>query len=284
MEGLRHRAAIGAAKRGLVAALVAAAVVGMIVTPAHAGRRYTTSSAVSGKKGVDFSIQEVNLDSGRASTSSGSGIDCDYQLQFGNIGATSGYWDRSPSDTSVLAHRTCTNGTDDFTWVDACSFVSMDVCPSARPSVDPIVLANRVRDRLPVPGLEISSNPGRGLVGLRTWFWLEGGSRPLSDSLSAFDVRVEVQALPMSYEWNFGDGTTEVTSSPGEPYPQDSPVTHTYEESSAGHTVGYPVSVTTVFEVRWRTNGGRWRTLPGISRTSAREYPVAESQAVNSDE
>lgn len=283
MEGLRHRASIGAAKRGLVAALVAAAAVGMIATPALAGRRYTTSKAHSAGKAVDFSIEEVNLDSGRASTSSGSGIDCDYQLQFGNVGATSGYWDRAPSKTSVLAHRTCTNGTDDFTWVDACDFVSIDMCPRARPSIDPLVLANRVRDRLPVPSLEITSNPERGLVGLRTWFWLEGGGRPLSDSLSAFRVRVEVEARPMSYEWSFGDGTTKVTNSPGNPYPQHSPVTHTYEDSSARYAGGYPVSVTTTFEVRWRTNGSGWRTLPGISRTSEREYPVAESQAVNSD-
>lgn len=105
----------------------------------------------------------------------------------------------------------------------------------------------------------------------------------MSDSLSAFGVRVDVQALPVSYEWDFGDGRTMTTSSPGNPYPKPSPVTHTYERSSAAHPAGYPVSVMSVFDIRWRTNGGRWRTLPGITRTSERAYPVAESQAVNSD-
>jgi hypothetical protein len=283
MEGLGHSSTIRAAAKRIAIVLTALSVVMMIASPALGGRRYATSKAHSDGDGVDFSIQEVDLESGRASTSSGSGVDCNYQPQFGNIGETSGYWDRSPSKTSVLAHRTCSDGTDDFIWVDACDFITADICPVSRPSVDPLVLAQRVRDHLPVPGLTISTNPGRGLVGLKTWFWLQKGGRPLSDSLSAFGVRVDVQALPTSYEWDFGDGRTTTTSSPGSPYPQRSPVTHTYERSSAAHPSGYSVSVITVFDVRWRTNGGRWRTLPGITRTSERAYPVAESQAVNSD-
>lgn len=283
MESLGHSSAIRAAENQIVVALVALTVVIVIASPAFAGRRYTTSKAHTNEDGVDFSIQEVDLDSGQASSSSGSVIHCDYQPQFGNIGETSGYWDRSPSKTSVLAHRTCSDGTDDFIWVDACDFITADICPTSRRSVDPLVLARRVRDHLPVPGRTISTNPGRGLVGLKTWFWLEGGGRPLSDSLSAFGVRVDVQAVPLSYEWDFGDGRTTTTSSPGNPFPNPSPVTHTYERSSAAHPAGYPVSVTTVFEVRWRANGGRWRTLPGVTRTSERTYAVAESQAVNSD-
>lgn len=282
MESLSHSAPIRAAKKAIVA-LLTLAVLLMITSPAVAGRRYATSKAHSDDGGVDFSIEEVDLESGHASTSSSSGVDCDYQPQFGNIGATSGYWARSPSKTSVLAHRTCTDGTSDFIWVDACDFITAGVCPTAPPSVDPLVLAEKVRDRLPIPDLEISSNPGRGLVGLKTWFWLEGGGHALSDSLSAFGVRVDVQALPVSYQWDFGDGTVMTSGSPGNPYPQRSSVTHMYESSSAAYQDGYAVSVTTDFEVRWRTNAGRWRALPGISRTSERFYSVAESQAVNSD-
>jgi hypothetical protein len=283
MEGLCHSSPIRAAAKGIVVALVAFTATTIIAGSALGGRRYVTSKAHTHNHGVDFTIREVDLESGRAATSSGSGADCDYQPQFGNIGETSGYWGRSPSKTSILAHRTCTDGTDDFIWVDACDFITADVCPTTRPAVDPLVLAERVRDHLPIPNLTIASNPRRGLVGLKTWFWLEGGGQSLSDSLSAFDVRVDVQAVPVSYRWDFGDGGTMTTDSPGSPYPQRSRVTHTYERSSAAHPDGYPVSVTTVFDVRWRRNGGRWRTLAGISRTSERPYPVAESQAVNSD-
>lgn len=158
------------------------------------------------------------------------------------------------------------------------------MCPDSGPTVDPEALAREVRDHLPVPGIRISSNPRRGLVGLKSWFWLEGGGQPLADSLSRFGVRVEVEARPVSYRWDFGDGAEKTTSSPGRPYPYRPSVTHTYQRSSAEFEQGYRISVTTVFDVRWRTNGGRWRTLPGISRTSERFYRVAESQAVNSDD
>jgi hypothetical protein len=283
MEGISHLPAINKAGKTLS---VLCTVSGLVLfgPDALADHHYrdVTSSAQSNEAGVDFSIREVNEQSGEGVTTS-SGVTCDFQLQFGNIGETSGYWDRSPTKTSVIAHRACSDGTDDFVWVDSCDYITSELCPSAAPTIDPVVLARRVRDSLPVPGLTISSNPGRGLVGLKSWFWLEGGGQPLSDSLSAFGVRVDVQALPVSYQWEFGDGMTMTTSSPGNPYPQPSPVKHTYQRSSAAHPAGYPVSVTTVFEVRWRTNRGRWRTLPGITRTAERSYPVAESQAVNSD-
>lgn len=284
MEGVRHRAAIRPAPRALVVALVGAGLV-LVSTPALADnhRHEVTSTAKSGSKGVDYSIQEVSLETDHA-RSAASGVQCDYELSLGNIGTYSGYWKRAPSETSVLARRVCTDGTDEFTWVDMCDFITVDACPSGGPRVDPAVLARRVRDRLPVPGLVIASNPQQGLVGLKSWFWIEGGGRSLSDSLSAFGVRVEVEARPVSYRWDFGDGTVMTTKSPGRPYPEKSPVKHIYQRSSAGHPDGYLVSVSTTFDVRWRANGRRWRTLPGITRVSERSYPVAESQSVNSDD
>ena len=284
MESVSHLPTINKAGKALIGAVTAAALT-LTGPKALADHHYrdVTSSAQTNQSGVDFSIRETTSHGGGEAATIAPGVTCDYQLQFGNISSNSGYWKRAPSKTSVLAHRTCTDGTDDFAWVDACDFVTAEMCPREAPSVDPLVLAQRVRDHLRVPGLEIVSNPARGLVGLKTWFWIEGGGQPLSDSLSAFGVRVDVQALPVSYQWDFGDGTTVTTASPGNPYPQRSPLTHVYERSSAGHPGGYRVSVATVFDVRWRANGGRWRTLPGITRTSERSYPVAESQAVNSD-
>lgn len=282
MEGVRHRAAIRKAEQGLIAASLFLIVTLLIPGIARADIRDATANANSNRKGVDFSIREVTSEGG-ATTTGVSGVQCTYEPQFGNIGSASGYWKRAPSETSVLGHRTCTDGTDDFVWVDACDFVSLAMCPISGPRVDPETLAQEVRDRLPVPGLKISSNPRRGLAGLKSWFWLEDGGQPLSDSLSRFGVRVDVEARPVSYRWEFGDGAEVTTESPGRPYPQRSEITHTYDRSSAQFAQGFGVSVTVVFDVRWRTNGGRWRALPGISRTSARFYRVAESQAVNSD-
>lgn len=273
MESLRHRSAVRTASRTLILCLAALFVLLVLATPADARRRYTTT-AKTDNGGVDFSIKTMG-DGGASTTVRSGGVSCSYELQFGNIGIYSGYWKDSPPDTT-LARKTCTDGTDEFVWV----YVGDMEAP---PRVDPETLAREARDRLPVPGIRISANPGRGLVGLESWFWLEGGGQPLTGSLARFGVRVDVQADPVSFEWDFGDGTVKTTRSAGRPYPQRSGVTHVYERSSAEFERGYHVVVTTVFDVRWRANRGRWRTLPGISRTSGRFYSVAESQTVNSD-
>lgn len=280
MEGIRHRAALHK-KAAALAVLALIPAVGL-VHAAHAShhRDVVTSWAGSGRRGVDYGIEQISSAGGHRA--SGRGIDCHYELQ-GIIGIHSDYWEQVPKTTSVLAHRTCTNGPDDFVWVDPCDFVSLPRCPQrGGRAIDPVVLARRVRDQLPTTAPVISSNPQRGLVGLKTWFWIEGAAE-VSDSLKAFSRRVDVKARPVKYVWEFGDGAEKTTSSPGRPYPRRSPVTHVYERSSAAYGRGYPVTVTVVLKVRWRVDGGGWRPLPSISRLGELRYFVAESQAVNSD-
>ncbi|WP_229053638.1 hypothetical protein [Aeromicrobium sp. Leaf350] len=62
---------------------------------------------------------------------------------------------------------------------------------------------------------------------------------------------VEIVAVPASFTWHHGDGTSQVTSKAGAPYPAKD-VTHTYAKVATGLTprvdVGYRVS--------YRVNGG----------------------------
>jgi hypothetical protein len=273
VEGLSHRATVGQANQAFLVTVAILAGLVLLASPAHAARRYTTN-AKSGTHHVAFSIRTTNENNGITRDSSGA-LTCTYELQFGNIGTDSGYWKNSPANTT-LALETCTNGTQKFVWVH--------VGPSqSSRHVEPQIIAQEARDRLQVPSVRIASNPKRGLVGLESWFWLENGGRTLAKSLSRFGVRVSVTARPVSYRWDFGDGHEKITTSPGERYPRHSPITHIYQRSSAEYERGFSVSVTTVFQVRWRTNGSDWRALPSMSRTAERFYPVAESQAVNTD-
>ena len=269
MEGFRHRATVGAAKVAIVASVLAT----LAPSPARADLRDATSDATSSRAGVDFSIRQVT-GTAASVTSSGPGVTCDYHH-------TKDFW-TTGSQTHVLAHRTCTDGIDDYVWVDACDYFDLDRCSVPTPGPAPVDLAREVKDHLPIPATRIMSNPRRGLVGVETWFWMHGGDRVFADSLSAFGVRVDVEARATSYRWDFGDGTQKTTTSAGQPYPLRPAVTHRYERSSAELAEGYRVTVTTVYRAQWRTGDGRWRSLPGISRMSTRFYPVAQSQAVNS--
>ena len=139
----------------------------------------------------------------------------------------------------------------------------------------------QLRDRIPIPTVTIEVNPDQGLVGVDSWFWIDGyDGQPISESTNAFGRRIEVEAQVQRYEWRFGDGRTVMSDSPGRPYPDRSDVRHVYERSSLGHEDGYPVEVGFVFAVRYRVDDGGWLELPGIERVADASYLVRESQAV----
>jgi hypothetical protein len=147
--------------------------------------------------------------------------------------------------------------------------------------MDPQTIAMHLRDEIPVPRAEIRINPTRGLVGVDSWFWLDGyNSSPIEESTDAFGRRVEVEARVTRYEWSFGDGKTLVAKTVGREYPHRSQIRHVYERSSAGLASGFPVQVTFSFLVRYRVDGGGWIELPSISRVAQASYPVRESQSV----
>src|SRR6266511_2739095 len=148
-------------------------------------------------------------------------------------------------------------------------------------ALDPETIAMHLRNEIPVPNVEIEINPGRGLVGLESWFWLEGyDGSPIEDSTDAFGQLVEVEARVKRYEWSFGDGNTIAARTPGRSYPHRSQIRHVYERSSAGLPSGFPIEVTFAFNVRYRVDGGGWIEIPGISRVAETSYRVRESQAV----
>jgi hypothetical protein len=145
------------------------------------------------------------------------------------------------------------------------------------PTVDPFQLALSARDRLPVPQGAIEANPTRSLVGLPTFFWYSGyDGRPLTRTVSAFGVTVQVEATPTDYRWTFGDGTSLTSEGLGQAYPARSPIRHTYQTARQEVTVRCRFG----FAVRWRTGDGAWATLPPLARTASTTLEVAESQTV----
>jgi hypothetical protein len=144
-------------------------------------------------------------------------------------------------------------------------------------TVDPVQLALSARDRLPLPAGRLRVNPTRALVGLPTWYWYQGyNGRPLTKTISAFGVTVEVEARPTAFRWDFGDGATMTSTDLGRPFPQPSTITHTYQAARAQVTV----TCTFDFSVRWRTPGGPWTPMAPISRTATVTFAVAQSQSI----
>jgi hypothetical protein len=244
--------------------------VGLMAAPAYADRRKPTIEVGVDPDGVAIQIDTTVSGAGRShSGTGGGGIPCQYALASVS---GSGLYAGQPADVGLFT-VTCGSHVD---------VRYLRVGPNGQPlaagaTVDPFQLALSARDRLPLPAGQLAANPTRSLVGLPTWFWYAGyDGRPLTRTVTAFGITVEVEARPTRYRWDFGDGTTMTSRDLGRPYPAPSSITHTYQTARPGATV----SCTFEFAVRWRTPGGAWTALPALSRTATTTLPVAESQAV----
>jgi hypothetical protein len=232
---------------------------------------------------VETSPDGVTVEAGVSNTtngtsggqSSGSGSNC-FLEGPGNVGmGVAGIWSQGPN---LLPYTlVCDGEAVGVVWLPAEGGGDL----SGPAILSPQEIAMQLREQIPIPNVTIGVNPDRGLVGVESWFWIDGyDGAPINESTDAFGRRVEVEALVERYEWSFGDGKTMKTESAGRPYPERSDVRHVYERSSLGYANGYTVEVGFSFSVRYRVDEGGWIDLPGIERVAESRYPIRESQAV----
>jgi hypothetical protein len=136
--------------------------------------------------------------------------------------------------------------------------------------------AQRYVEDVLTPVVGIGVNPAaKGLVGLRSWFWVEGFSgEVVAPPISAFGLSIEVRMTSDHVDWDFGDGST-LRGDLGRAYPQESSVQHAHQRDGS-------FRVTAVIDLvpEYRVNGGPWLTLPGLSATAFTVHPVEQRQPV----
>ena len=139
--------------------------------------------------------------------------------------------------------------------------------------------AQRYIEDVLVPAVRIGVNPtGRGLVGLESWFWIDGftGSAT-APPISAFGLTIDVRMSSGSVLWDFGDGSS-VTGDLGLAYPARSTVRHIHQRHGE-------VTVTAAIDLvpEYRVDGGPWIVLPNLQATATVAHAVEQRQAVVSN-
>jgi hypothetical protein len=141
------------------------------------------------------------------------------------------------------------------------------------PATGPAAIARQAGLRLIARRGTVGVLPGRTLVGLPTYFWLDGVSRRTAQHTQD-GWRLRIVAEPETYTWRFGDGQ-ELTGGPGQAQPpQTSQIRHTYRQLGV-----YDVAVQVSWQVTFQVNG---RTLdaPGeFTTTATTTLPVDELRA-----
>lgn len=119
-------------------------------------------------------------------------------------------------------------------------------------------MVRREMERLdwPQAQLEVQPPDGQTLINFDTNFFTDN-DQPTRQTVTLLGQQVEIEATPTEYTWDFGDGATTTTTSPGAAYP-DLDVTHEYAEHGR---VG--PSVDTTYTGRYRVNGDAWQPIPG---------------------
>ena len=88
-------------------------------------------------------------------------------------------------------------------------------------------------------------------------------------NITLLGTAVEVEATPVSFNWDWGDGQTFETTDPGTPYPNYT-VSHAYEVTGDG----YVIRLRTSWSARWRIAGqAQWHQVNGTVTTTETSSP-----------
>jgi hypothetical protein len=118
-------------------------------------------------------------------------------------------------------------------------------------------------------------------------------SEPQDFNITLFDQDIRVRAIPVSYLWTYGDGTSRTLAFPGGPvaergFDEATSTSHVYQD-----TGDFRVGLTTRFRGEYSTEGGPWTPIPGVANVPSEQVTmsvwrtkkilVAENCTQNSD-
>ncbi|MFY9617431.1 MAG: hypothetical protein WBH82_01920 [Arcanobacterium sp.] len=123
-----------------------------------------------------------------------------------------------------------------------------------------------------IPG-SLTAQPSLGEVLINKAVYFSASARAYSATVTVLGYPLDLQLTPVSYAWDFGDGNTRITTTPGGPWP-DGDVTHTYY--SPGEVIP---GVTVSWTVDTALPGDPWTRIPGLAVTNAYADPFSVVEA-----
>ena len=178
----------------------------------------------------------------------------------------------------------CPPGNTPYAVLDATGTLVGTVCvsnqsPSVGPVSTPLQLAQLASAQQPWPSLQVGINPGTGLTGLASWFWLRGNPQMPDATASAGPLTVTVRATLIDVVWDFGDGRGISSGTDlGQAFPAQSSIQHVYQTDTFGRPSGYSCVALVRYQVTYSVNGGPFAELGIKAQPYSTSYQVNQLQ------
>ena len=124
---------------------------------------------------------------------------------------------------------------------------------------------------LPIPAPTLTLQPDRGWVLVNIETIVRTDPTPVTLRTELLGIGVTVEATPTFWTYDFGDGHTLATRSPGHAYP-DHDTFHEYEQPHAAQTI----TLTAEWTGRYQVDGSPvWRDIDGVAFTTTTSAPFS---------
>ncbi len=139
------------------------------------------------------------------------------------------------------------------------------------PVEDPIIITiSEFRSQPIVEAVVISQPLNFGLKNAHSNIYAESQEQEFTFEFR--NATINLRAWPVSYQWDYGDGTTTSTTVPGGPVPDgafntQTPTSHQYLE-----TGDYNVTLTTFFAGDYSVDGGPFQPIAGLAEVASQPH------------
>jgi hypothetical protein len=143
----------------------------------------------------------------------------------------------------------------------------------------PLALAQQASAQQPWPALQVGINPGTGLTGLASWYWLAGNPQMPDATATAGPLTVTVHATLIEVVWDFGDGGGLSSGADlGRAFPAQSSIQHIFETDTFGRPAGFKCTALVRYQVTYSVNGGPFADLGVKANPYSVSYQVNQLQ------
>lgn len=127
--------------------------------------------------------------------------------------------------------------------------------------------------RFPILPSKVNAEPDRfSLRNGHIHLWAVSETQTFNTVINS--TNISIRAIPINWQWSYGDGSSRSFSYPGAPDPDhtlhhETPTSHSYKETGV-----FNLNLTTLYRGEFRVADGQWQSIPGQAAVPSEAVPI----------